>query len=127
MTNKVTRMQVPGMEPRSYAGLAIGGPLDGLLISHNQPSFTVAKMPATTHRLLSEMEVDQALFETVSYTYQLLLAHSKPFGLFLSSVLLEAAPDEAPLVTGVRELVQRYSDTTANKAVPAERSEKRRH
>lgn len=109
----------------SYTGLAIGGPLDGNVLTHHASEFVVAKVD-NPRRMLSQLEVDHSLVETVTYTYVLLLAQSRPFGLFIASTLTDAS-DEPPLVTGVRELVKRYADTTPNKAVPAAQSEKRRH
>lgn len=113
------------MAPRSYTGLAIGGPLDGNLITHQSQTFVVAKVD-NPRRMLNQLEVDHSVMETITYSYVLLLAHTKPFGLFMASSVLDTS-DEPPLVTGVRELVQRYADTTPNKAIPANQSEKRKH
>lgn len=130
MSGTVT--QIPGTQPNAFTGLAIGGPLDGNVISHHERSFTVAKMGPLSAigpipRMLDQSEVDQARFETVSYIYYVLLAHPTPFGLFLTTDLQQKHPTDFPLVIGIRELVKRYSDTTPNKAIPVERHERRRH
>ena len=132
MSGTVTRMEVPGNKPGVFTGLAIGGPLDGNVISHPQRTFTVAKMGpmgplGQVPRMLDQSEVDQMRVETVSYIYYVLLAHPTPFGLFLTTDLQQEHPTDYPLVIGIRELVKRYSDTTPNKAIPAGQHEKRRH
>ncbi len=130
MSGTVT--QIPGTQQQAFTGLAIGGPLDGNVITHHNRSFTVAKIGqmgplGQMPRSMDQSEVDLTMVETVSYIYYVLLAHPTPFGLFLSTDLQQEHPTDYPLVIGIRELVKRYSDTTPDKAIPAGQHEKRRH
>ena len=130
MSGTVT--QIPGTQQQAFTGLAIGGPLDGNVITHHQRSFMVAKIGrmgplGQMPRSLDQSEVDLTRVETVSYIYYVLLAHPTPFGLFLTTDLQQEHPTDYPLVIGLRELVKRYSDTTPDKAIPAGQHEKRRH
>jgi hypothetical protein len=129
MTNNVMPLPTFGRK-QVFNGLAMGGPLDGVVISHHAPVFEVAKVGATqVFRPLTQEQAEQLALEKVSYQFVLLLASSNPpFGLFIASTLQDDEHQGEPMVvTGVRELVKRYSDTTQGKAIPAAQHPSRRH